>query len=198
MDKPINCLIYIELFCFRQRKDMIHSWVMENTGFWQPFIKLNEAIIMDDSELFKLKLSREEHVSVLKTALKLSTFSDPDICLVSREGFKVFTHRWCKNTIDKNWCLSRWWSLIDSVLSPRSLLCLHSPLLSSLLCEAGDSCCCTQDGISVPATAASLHTLIQLLVEGSARLWEHKVREKFMIQGFEAPEKWLLNMLFQW
>jgi hypothetical protein len=69
------------------------------------------------------------------------------------------------------------------VVSPRSLLCLHSPLLSSLLCEAGDSCCCTQDGISVPATAASLHTLIQLLVEGSARLWEHKVKEKFTSQG---------------
>ena len=106
MDKPINCLIYIELFCFRQRKDMIHSWVMENTGFWQPYIKLNEAIIMDDSELFKLKLSREEHVSVLKTALKLSTFSDPDICLLSRGGFKVYTHWWCKNTIDANLCLT--------------------------------------------------------------------------------------------
>ena len=143
---------------------------------------------MNNSELFKLKLNQAEHFSVLKTALKLSSFTDPDICLVSREGFKVYTHRWCKNTIlkfteiyfirNKSFfkIMIPFWLCFDST---RSLLCLHSPLLSSLLCEAGDSCCCSKDGISVPATAASLHTLIQVLLEGSARLWEQKVREKF-------------------
>jgi hypothetical protein len=48
---------------------------------------------MNNSELFKLKLSAEEHFSVLKTALKISTFGDPDIYLVSKEGFKTYTFR---------------------------------------------------------------------------------------------------------
>eukprot|EP00092_Neocalanus_flemingeri_P018938 GFUD01020514.1.p1 GENE.GFUD01020514.1~~GFUD01020514.1.p1 ORF type:complete len:367 (-),score=96.69 GFUD01020514.1:32-1132(-) len=98
---------------------------------------------MNNLEVFKLKLSQEQHLAVLKNALQISTFGDPDIFLVSIEGFKIYTHR--------------------------SLLCLHSKLMSSLLPAAAGSCCCTQ-GVSVPAPAASLHTLIQLLVEGSTKL----------------------------
>ena len=88
------------MFCFvsDKKQDTLLSdgkcWILRNS--YQTFIRLcatTEAIAMDNTELFKLKLSQAEHVSVLTTALKLSTFSDPDICLVSREGFKVYTHR---------------------------------------------------------------------------------------------------------
>ena len=111
------------MFCFvsDKKQDTLLSdgkcWILWNS--YKTVIRLcatTEAITMNNSELFKLKLSQAEHVSVLKTALKLSTFSDPDICLVSREGFKVYTHRWCKNIIYEHCCLPRWWSLIDSLL----------------------------------------------------------------------------------
>ena len=86
----MNCLIYIELVCFRHMKSMFRHWILV-TLHW--LCLTTEPVRMNNTELFKLKLSQAEHVSVLKSALKLSTFSDPDICLVSREGFKVYTHR---------------------------------------------------------------------------------------------------------
>jgi len=115
--------------------------------------------MMNSSDLFRLKFSPAEHESVLKTALKLSTSGDPDICLVSQEGFRVYTFR--------------------------SLLCLHSSLMSSLLSATADSCCCTQESISVPAPAASLHSLIQLLLEGSARI-HHKKDVRRVIEAAKA------------
>jgi len=95
-------------------------------------------------DIFKLKLGQEQHILGLKTALKMSTFGDPDVYLISKEGFKIYTHR--------------------------SLLCLHSKLLRSFLLPSDASCCCSTSGISVPATAASLHILMQLLVEGSSQM----------------------------